>query len=67
MNQLTTGGSVETALEWGKNTHAIITLCWHYFSPMNGKNKSFYNENTTFDLERALVMIIMFRLETMDI
>lgn len=48
-------GSIETALLWAKNTDAIITLCWHWFSPMYGKGKSFYTENTAFDLERALI------------
>ncbi|WP_026885851.1 glycosyl hydrolase [Clostridium beijerinckii] len=48
-------GTIETALFWGKNTDAIITLCWHWFSPMNGRGKSFYTENTNFDLEKALV------------
>ncbi|QAA34445.1 glycosyl hydrolase [Clostridium manihotivorum] len=48
-------GSVETAINWAKNTDAIITLCWHWFSPMNGRNKSFYTKNTDFDLNRALI------------
>jgi mannan endo-1,4-beta-mannosidase len=48
-------GSVETAINWAKNTDAIITLCWHWFSPMNGRDKSFYTKNTDFDLNRALI------------
>jgi len=48
-------GSVDVAVQLAKKTNAIITLCWHWFSPMNGKNKSFYTKNTTFDLERALI------------
>lgn len=48
-------GSVETAIKYGENSNSIISLCWHWFSPMNGRNKSFYSENTTFDLEKALI------------
>lgn len=48
-------GSVEAAIKYGENSNSIITLCWHWFSPMNGKNKSFYSKNTTFDLEKALI------------
>lgn len=48
-------GSVEVAIKLAKTSEAIITLCWHWFSPMNGKNKSFYTENTTFDLEKAFI------------
>ncbi|EKQ56486.1 MULTISPECIES: glycosyl hydrolase [unclassified Clostridium] len=48
-------GSIETALIWGKDTDAIITLCWHWFSPMHGRGKSFYTENTNFNLEKALI------------
>lgn len=48
-------GSVETAIKYWENSNSIITLCWHWFSPMNGINKSFYTENTTFDLEKALI------------
>lgn len=48
-------GSVETAIKYGENSNSVITLCWHWFSPMNGRNKSFYSDNTTFDLEKALI------------
>lgn len=47
-------GSVEAAIKLSEETKVIITLCWHWFSPMNGRNKSFYTENTSFDLEKAL-------------
>lgn len=48
-------GTVEAALYWAKNTNAIITFCWHWFSPLKGKDKSFYTKNTSFNLVRALI------------
>ena len=48
-------GTVDTALYWAKNTNAIITFCWHWFSPLDGKDKSFYTKNTNFDLHKALI------------
>lgn len=48
-------GTVDAALYWAKNTNAIITFCWHWFSPLNGKDKSFYTKNTNFDLLKALI------------
>lgn len=45
--------SVDTAIEWGKRG-GIVTLCWHWFAPMGGKDKSFYTKNTSFNLEKAL-------------
>jgi len=47
-------GSVEVALKYAKETNCIITFCWHWFSPLHGRDKSFYTENTTFDIEKAL-------------
>lgn len=47
-------GSIESAIKWSKKG-AIITFCWHWFSPMYGKDKSFYTSNTKFDLNTALV------------
>lgn len=35
-------GTVETALEWAKNTNGIVTLTFHWFSPLGGRDKSFY-------------------------
>lgn len=48
-------GTVEAALYYAKNSNAIITFCWHWFSPMHGRGKSFYTENTDFDCELALI------------
>lgn len=47
-------GTVETALEWAKNTNGIVTLTFHWFSPIGGRDKSFYSENTDFDAEKIL-------------
>lgn len=47
--------SVEAALYWAEERNAIITFCWHWFSPTQGRDKSFYTINTDFDLEKALV------------
>ena len=33
----------------------LITFTWHWFSPLGGRDKSFYSENTDFDAERALI------------
>lgn len=47
-------GNVERALYWGRDRGALITLCWHWFSPTDGWDKSFYTQNTRFDLAEAL-------------
>ncbi len=48
-------GTVETALEWAKETGGIVTLTFHWFSPIGGRDKSFYTENTDFDARRVLI------------
>lgn len=40
--------TIELALAFGKSG-GIVTFTWHWFSPLYGKNKSFYTENTTFN------------------
>lgn len=47
-------GTVETALQWAKETSGIVTLTYHWFSPIGGKDKSFYAKNTPFDASRIL-------------
>lgn len=47
-------GTVETALEWAKKKKGIVTLSFHWFSPLGGRDKSFYAKNTDFDAERIL-------------
>lgn len=61
-------GTAETALNWAEETvkqnspdgkwHAascgIVTMTWHWFSPLYGRDKSFYAANTSFEPERVL-------------
>lgn len=47
--------SVEEAIKWHKEYNGIVTFCWHWYAPTGGNDKSFYTENTTFDLQTALV------------
>lgn len=48
-------GTVETALKWAKETGGIVTLTFHWFSPIGGRDKSFYTKNTDFDARRVLI------------
>ena len=47
--------TMETALKWAKATGGIVTLTFHWFSPIGGHDKSFYAENTDFDASRILI------------
>ena len=47
--------TMKTALEWAKETDGIVTLTFHWFSPIGGHDKSFYAKNTDFDAEKILV------------
>ena len=47
-------GTIERAFEWGLSG-GIVTLTWHWFSPMYGTGKAFYAKNTEFDAERVLI------------
>ncbi len=46
-------GTIENALEWGRNG-GIVTVTWHWYSPLGGKDKSFFTQNTDFDPTAAL-------------
>lgn len=48
-------GTVDVALEWAKATKGTVTLTFHWFSPLGGRDKSFYSEHTDFDPERVLI------------
>lgn len=50
----TNPGSVTEAIRWFKEEHGLVTFCWHWFSPLYGKNKSFYTEYTDFDITKAV-------------
>lgn len=47
--------TLEEAYKWGKNNNGIITLSFHWFSPVGGRDKSFYAKNTDFDPRKILV------------
>lgn len=46
--------TMDTALQWAKETDGIVTLSFHWFSPVGGRDKSFYAEHTDFDAARIL-------------
>ena len=47
-------GTLRQAWEWAEKK-GVITLTWHWFSPLGGHGKAFYADNTDFDATRALV------------
>ena len=49
-------GTVETALQWARANRSagILTLSFHWFSPIGGRDKSFYTEHTDFDATKVL-------------
>lgn len=48
-------GTLDNALEWAKNQKGLITFTWHWFSPLGGRDKSFYAYNTDFNPVEALI------------
>lgn len=46
-------GTLETAMEWAQKG-AILTFTWHWFSPVGGRDKSFYAKHTDFDGRKVL-------------
>ena len=47
-------GTVETAIRWAKETKGIVSICFHWYSPVGGRDKSFYQKNTDFDARKVL-------------
>ena len=47
-------GTLRQAWEWVRQK-GVVTLTWHWFSPLGGRSKAFYAENTTFNATTALV------------
>lgn len=47
--------TMDTAIRWAKESDGIVTLSFHWFSPIGGRDKSFYTEHTDFDASRVLV------------
>ena len=46
-------GTLEKAWEWAEKG-GLITFTWHWFSPMGGRDKSFFSKNTDFNAREAL-------------
>lgn len=47
-------GTLQRAMEWAAKG-GLITMCWHWFSPLYGRSKSFFTRNTEFDASRAVI------------
>lgn len=48
-------GTLKTALKWAKdNPNGIVTFSFHWFSPISGRDKSFYSKNTDFNPKKVL-------------
>lgn len=47
--------TLDTAMDWAKKSDAILTFTFHWYSPIGGRDKSFYTENTDFDAEKILI------------
>lgn len=50
---LSARGTLKKAWDWAEK-HGLVTFTWHWFSPLYGKDKSFYTKNTTFNVEMAV-------------
>ena len=52
-------GSVKRAIDWYKSTagKGIVTFQWHWHSPSGGKagTNTFYTDQTTFDVSKAVI------------
>lgn len=47
--------TMEEAFNWAKNTDGILTFSYHWFSPIGGRDKSFYAKNTDFNPANVLI------------
>ncbi|MBR1470380.1 MAG: beta-mannosidase [Lachnospiraceae bacterium] len=48
-------GTMEMALDWALKNDGIVTFSYHWYSPLGGRDKSFYAEHTDFDASKVLV------------
>ena len=46
--------TLDTAMDLAKKSDVILTFTFHWYSPIGGRDKSFYTENTDFDAEKIL-------------
>lgn len=47
-------GTLKRAWEWAEQK-GLITFTWHWFSPLGGRSKSFFTQNTDFDASKAVI------------
>lgn len=47
-------GTLKRAYEWAEKG-GLLTFTWHWYSPIGGKDKAFYAENTEFDASQVLI------------
>lgn len=47
--------TMEEAFKWAKENDGILTFSYHWFSPLYGRDKSFYAKNTEFDPSLVLI------------
>ncbi len=47
-------GTTDCAVKWAQRG-GIVTYTWHWFSPLYGRDKSFYIKNTEFDASKAII------------
>ena len=45
--------TLDKAWEWA-NSGGLITFTWHWYSPLGGSDKAFYQRNTPFDARKVL-------------
>lgn len=46
-------GTLENAWQWAEKG-GLITMTWHWFSPLYGRDKSFFTKNTEYDASLAV-------------
>lgn len=47
-------GTLKRAWEWA-DKKGLLTFTWHWFSPLGGRSKSFFTQNTDFDASKAVI------------
>lgn len=47
-------GTLKKAWEWAEKK-GLITFTWHWFSPLGGRSKAFFTDNTDFDAAKAVI------------
>ncbi len=47
--------TLDTAMKIAESTDSILTFCFHWFSPIGGRDKAFYSRHTDFDASKVLI------------